>query len=823
MSVATLLTQPKLVEKLANNDSAESIETLAEDVIVLLRRLIQNPEKSEAVFVAFKNGFESFGNDFINNATDFNGGIQQLTQLVNPLVSELQSFSDEDAFQDLAGGIEFVADKFVALMDVIANLSVNNIRRFLNQLLTILENKFAFSLDSMVLRSWTLIDGVISEVKNFPPGIDREEKDLRLVTASLLSRLQRELQQAVNIPSYTNDDLADTIMKILRENGLDGWMQDANKIAEAIKAAFLAAGSIGDIMQLAGGSVGAAKASESGDNYCWYASWLLQSRKRDFGELLLNYLMLNPSDEVWVTADKTQVVWRTVHGDDLVLHEGTDVKWTDALMFSSETGEEYVLFEHIPADTLEFLSQLSYTLAEFGKCIWNTVDATETGDHATAITHAIWNAYNTGFGALAQKPFIPFLVQAAGWGQGHQGWMNLIFPLAGTLVPSIEGRQTEADKAAAAFWAILAIDDVLERFGHHALLGMVRDVLLSSFTLINNIGGAEGSDSSHPINKEYTAALAGVGGYVSQIIFLKYFYNKADYKYPVNGFLWSFAGALAGLCGGLVGTCLSSALATGFSTKDFFADIGVETFKGFVLFYVNAYSWVENDTEGGKFNRSDDRFTGYPDKSDSPYKLPYAAGETKMCVQGNMGMWSHFASSNQIYAVDFGFDQAELIRAVRPGTVVGYTENVNNDTHDSGWNYIIIRHDQVEDTSVRENHDTYHDNNTYVTYAIYGHGRKNGVTEAFNERGEAGDPIHKVVQQGDVIMKAGNTGESFHNHLHLHIKTRFEAHAGAPAGNTININSGNFTSDTMPFVFADVADDGVVKSLACYTSQNGAS
>lgn len=827
MSVATLLTQPKLAEKLANNNASESIETLAEDIVVLLRRIIANPQKSEAILQALKSGFEQYGNDFISNATDFNGGIQQLTQLMSPLVSELQSFGTTDAFNEFSTAIEFIVDKFIALMDKLANLSVNDIRGFVSQLLTILESKFGFSLDGLMLQSWSLFDTVIAEIKTIPEGADQEERDLRLVTAGLLARLKRELQKVATVPTYTNDDIADTIMDILREAGLNTWVQDANQIAEAVKAIFMSAGSIGELIQMAGDSVGAAKASESGDTYCWYASWLLQSRRRNIGETVLNYLILNPTDEVWITADKTQVVWRTVHGDDVVLHEGTNVQWTDAPMFSTETGAEYVLFEHVSADAMEFMAKLSYVLAEMGKLIWNTVDATETGDHAAAITHAIWNAFNVGFGALGDKPFISFLVQAASWGQGHQGWMNAIFPLAGTLLPSLEGRQTEADEAAGAFWFILALDDILERFGHHALMGMVREVWLSLFTLINNIGGAQGNDSSHPINKEYTAALAGVGGYVAQIIFLKYIYKKEDYKYPFNGFLWSFAGALAGLCGGLVGTCLSAALSAAFSTKDFFVDIGLETGKGFLLFYINAYSWVENDTDGGKFNGANAQFAGYPDKADSPYKLPYAIGETKMCVQGHQGMWSHFAEDNQIYAVDFGFDQAELICAARPGTVVGFRENVPNDVHnngtDGGWNYIIIRHDATEDETVRNHHDKYHDGNTYITYAIYGHGRENGVTEAFNENGKPGNPLHQTVAQGDPIMKAGNTGVSFHNHLHLQIQTRMEAHAGAVPAGTLNLKSTDITSDTIPFVFADVSGDGVVTSLTFYTSQNGSS
>ncbi|MDX1695405.1 MAG: hypothetical protein R3208_16705, partial [Ketobacteraceae bacterium] len=98
MSVATLLTQPRLVEKLASNDDPDNIETLAEDIIALIRRLLANPEKAQPILASFIDGFERFGNDFINNATDFNGGIRQLTQLMQPLADEIKSFGNPDAF-----------------------------------------------------------------------------------------------------------------------------------------------------------------------------------------------------------------------------------------------------------------------------------------------------------------------------------------------------------------------------------------------------------------------------------------------------------------------------------------------------------------------------------------------------------------------------------------------------------------------------------------------------------------------------------------------------------------------------------------------------
>ena len=827
MSVATLLTQPKLVEKL---QGVSDEDNLGQDMTELIRRILSDTEKSASVLSAVSDAFEQFARDFVDNATDLDGGLQQIYSLLTPLVQHIRSFGEDDKLGNFTDAVEFIAEKFIALTSAIADLGINDIRRVVEQLLTIFTSKFGFSLEHIVEQLWLMFDTIISELNTTPAGVDAEEKELRLITASLLGKVKRELQEKLVLPAITTDEIATAVMKVLREQGLDGWIQDANQIAEAVKAVFLAAGSIGELINIAGGgSVGAAKTAVAGDSYCWYASWLLATRRRCFGEIIGNYVILNPVDEVWISADKTQVIWRTVFGDDVVLLEGTNVRWQDAPYFSGETEAEYALCKHISHDTLEMFTQLTYALMEFGKGIWNSVDAGEAGDRATAITHAIWNVFNVGFAALGGKPFTSLLTQAAAWGQGHQGWLNMIFPIVGTVLPSLEGRHTAADQRKFAFWGILLADDVLERAAHHLLLGTVRDLLLSTFTLVNNIDEAQGNDTSHPINKEYTSTWAAVGGTAATIIFFKNMYNKSDYKYPCDGFLWSFAGALTGLCGGLVGTVTGSALAGfKFDVKNFFVDIGIESAKGFVLYYLNAYSWVENATDGGKFNGSNAEFAGYPEKTQaipSPYKLPFAAAETKPCVQGNLGMWSHFASSNQIYAVDFGFDQGQEIVASRSGVVVDFFDQTPNDTEAGGdWNYIVVRHDEPgESTAMRDIHDQYHDGNTYITYGIYGHGRTNGVREIFAARTPSRAPTQirgARVQQGEPIMKAGNTGISLHNHLHFQVKTKLEAHGTAlPSNDTIPLNT--IVSDTMPFVYQDVEGDGVVKSLAFYTSTNG--
>lgn len=821
MSVATLLTQPQLVEKL---NSMSDQDTLAEDFFALVRRIIMNTEKSQFILQCLGRALETFTTKFISEATNFEQGQQQLHNLMALLINQVKAFGQAPALGgDFAEVVEFLAERIVVLLDSVALLSINHIRDFVSQLLTILTSQFGFSLTSIVDQAWGLLDSIIIELRDIPAETDVEERELRLVTASLMSKLKRQLQEQVNLPELDSDQLATFIMKELRELGLEEWIKNGRQLADSIKSVLLASGSIADLIKkVMGDSVGAAaRAPNSGDSYSWYASWLLATRNREIHETLGNFFILNPSDEVWVTADKTQVVWLTVFDGDICLHEGSNLKWNDAPMFNSATGAEYVLFPHISADTMELLSQLSWSLVEFGKGIWNSVDASEEGDRATAITHAIWNFFNSGFGGLGGKPFISYLLAAAGTGQGHRGWMNALFPILGTTLPSLEGRQTEADEAKFAFWAILFADDVLERASHHLLLHTVRDLFLSTLTLINNMGQPQGNDASHPINKEYTGTWATVGGTIATIIYLKSWYNKKDYKHPFSGFLWTFASMLAGLVGGLIGTLLGSVWSLGFSPKGFLVDIGMETAKPLLTHYLNLYSWIENDTDDGKYNGDRTAFLGYPEKSSSPYFLPWENGVTRMCVQGNMGMWSHFDASDQIYAVDFGFDQGELIHAARGGTVVGYFDGRINDDHDHDWNYIVIRHDHSsESQAVRLLHDKYSSATAFVTYGVYGHGRTNGVTEVFAERGiAAASIIGNVVQQGDTIMKAGNTGISFHNHLHFHVKHNGEELGTTPA--TPPLKPEDLSSNTMPFVFRNVADKGVVKSLTFYTSTGG--
>ena len=139
------------------------------------------------------------------------------------------------------------------------------------------------------------------------------------------------------------------------------------------------------------------------------------------------------------------------------------------------------------------------------------------------------------------------------------------------------------------------------------------------------------------------------------------------------------------------------------------------------------------------------------------------------------------------------------------------------------WNFVLIRHDTLDPV-----HDRDQGGATVTTFAEYGHGLNGGVRAAFAARGAAPTAIIGTrVTQGQVLMQAGDTGVSFHNHLHLHVRA---ATAGTPvpptppAATFAPILPTTLSAYTLPFVFREarhiIGRDGPLRHLTWYRSEN---
>jgi hypothetical protein len=141
-----------------------------------------------------------------------------------------------------------------------------------------------------------------------------------------------------------------------------------------------------------------------------------------------------------------------------------------------------------------------------------------------------------------------------------------------------------------------------------------------------------------------------------------------------------------------------------------------------------------------------------------------------------------------------------------------------------GWNFVVIRHDLDDALNPAGPISTYDvgPGGLGLTCAVYGHGRTGSVTAAFGRQTRTGLPpatpaiIGTQVKRGMPIMDAGDTGISFHNHLHMHVVpdpgSRYSTFGGVRAPASV----------TIPFVFSDsdVDDDGVCRHFTFYTSSN---
>lgn len=163
-----------------------------------------------------------------------------------------------------------------------------------------------------------------------------------------------------------------------------------------------------------------------------------------------------------------------------------------------------------------------------------------------------------------------------------------------------------------------------------------------------------------------------------------------------------------------------------------------------------------------------------PDASVVTHLLPFPAGQSYLCFQGNDQGPTHHDQYNR-YAFDFSpMPEGSPVCATADGVVV------------------FVKEDAVGPTG------RYQDNNEVAirhadgTVSQYAHLQKDGALVEVDQQ----------VYAGDVIGRSGNTGSSAGPHLHFGL--RQTTHMG----------------DSVPCRFADVPGDGVPKTGDTVTSQN---
>lgn len=557
-----------------------------------------------------------------------------------------------------------------------------------------------------------------------------------------------------------------------------------------------------------------------------------------------------------------------------ILYTGENVRWDQAPIFSSASGTSGAYYYHfqrdwLNAEVMEWTAFITALLHDSGSTIWHMTQM-QPGHRIPSIANGVYDIAHGLNAGIAGKPFSGYRDTP------FYRWYDFLLelteargglPLISLLASSWQGKHSDASGGnIAAFWFTVFMGDIINYIGPLSTLSMARNSVLSIMTLLNSPDSWGEGPSTLPRDPAQNHQEQDHIVSLVETLFTMWlvsYVDREDYTHPFSPAdvpgdvwkLWLLGGWGMGLFAGLTGCVTAQILAW----SEDWERLGITMLKKlflpntWLLFWPLLYSRLEGDTDEGRFNPAGTDFLGYPAKP-SPYLLPYDSGQAINVGQANAGIWSHNPPANQgttlqSYGVDFALDQAQEVLASRAGTVDDFSETTVDDTVAGGWNNIRIRHDLDNEGNTippDSDHDRDAGGTVRRTYADYGHGRQNGVTDVFRARPNSagwplppggkpptadtiglsgtqvvwvdatGNPINDpvtgapapvTVVRGQPIMLAGDTGTSWYNHLHMHVRPE---QAGTTAPN----------SYTIPFVFDDVDDEGVCKALHWYESNN---
>ncbi len=847
MPAASIFIQPQKLRRAALLDGSAA---LVDDLLALAARLTADQAKGGEMFVVFGEAMEAVTGRMVARANlGMANARQRLKKLMQPLLDGFQGVGSSVAEAD--DGIAIVRailELLGGLAEGAGNLTIEHLRGPLTEALDIIDKDFGLTGSFIEEQVWALIDDLIDRLEKIPPESDPVVRDNRRAAISVLRRVNRQMRNEFTFPHLSADTIAGALLSWLRRSGIE---RVTKKIACVGKEAGKGVTALEDILKLVPTfsfgtrSVGAAEAAPARKEFCWYATWLLGDKDTDalkraeieYPTWILAALPFGTSkDKIWF--DRAA---KTIYKGDKIIAQGVD-EWKDLRSFNRYS------FKHFEPDTLEKWAFGSAVAGNILEAILHLVSL-EEGDYSSNSVNAAMNTFLTIYEIVRKEPL-----------NGTIEWLPGRLLL--TLLASLEGMPKKGNRFW--MWVTLVGPDLVEMVIYNSLAGSARDFLLSSMTLLNFDAPVrhepfpDETPDDRPMNRKEIEGVANI--FVALFTkFLVLSMPKKEYCPPYQSgeqaarmfLLWELLGRIGfGLMGGFVGTVAAEIVAWGedwpvLGRKMLMAPIQV---WNPLTFWPALYMDKEGDTDGGKYNPSGTEFKGYPDAKSSPYTLPYVKGLSCYVVQGNQGFWSHnFINNSQIYAYDFSLDQDEEILCSRPGTVVDFFDWVPNDekvltsipstvvtvtgeTTSERWNFICIRHD-VDDSGAPVSPDKVHDLGAggaeSVTFAVYGHGRTGSVRQLFaTRRGiplatiKPSDIIGQKIKRGEPIMLAGNTGISFHNHLHMQVQVEKLPREGGPAAPVANaVRNTNFT---IPYVFKDVTNflgtDGVPKHFNFYTS-----
>lgn len=815
MAIGAVLLRPQFLRQPA---SARTAAASGQDVLTLLFCVLRDVAQGRPLLIEVEGAAQALALRLLARVPR-DAVKARLSGLLEPLSKKLAEAAGKIRGEDGPG--ELVTQLAALLSSVLSGLGappLDTIRSHAATILTLIE-------EDLGLTPAALRDGVREFLEDLLARVERPildetpaQRDNRLAFSGVLRRLRRVLLH-LEVPRFTAEDVTTLVRRLVADLSRQKGLGQAACIGAGLTNVFRASEALVDLVPFGAepsfgpGSLGAGEAKPK-DLYCWYASWLLPYHRPGAQSALASFFGW-PFDVVKVDAARTQVVLRNVVRSDHVLHSGKNLSWTDAPIFKvPEVGKPapHYAWKNISPETMEKIAYHSAWSADALETLLHLVVMRE-GRYLPRTFDALWGLSHLVVELCMDRPLRDVMP-----GSYPVKWTG---SLVLSVLTSLLGMHTKAKRWYNFYFFVLLAPNLGVKWLIAYYAKLVRDLLLATLTLLNHEEGAE--------NVRHIDAWASLGVDLFLMILIGAVMPRTQYGIERGvGLILGYGVGLSMLFG-LLGSFLGSLVGwffAGMPMESGFAQaLGKSLLRSLAWsvgrFWPYAFLLKDAATDDGTYSPIGAAYSGYPDAatdSPSPYLLPYRQGLSLMVSQGNQGLWSHYYNPDknitvQVYSFDFGHEEDEEILASRPGTVVSYGDQKDNDARDD-WNYVIIRHD-VDDQGTAVNPDPNYDKvqsgAVRVTYAVYGHGRKGSVTEFLGA-----SPVGKTVKRGQPIMRAGDTGNSFHNHLHMHVQAQVSSTAVITS--VTGTSDASLSQSTIPFVFQETS--GPLRKFRAYTSKN---
>lgn len=281
--IGALLLQPQRIERASINDPSAA---LVADLLNLLTRLaVDGAQGARIVDVIGEATATSALNFLERSRAGIDQARQRLQKWLQGLLNNLSQLGEAvPEVDDPTQLVEAARQLLSRLTQVTENLSLDQLRRHVGELLDIIEKDLGLTSTFIEQQVWALIDEMIVGLEQMPPETGITERETRLEAASILRRVKRQMSGQFTFPQLKAEQIAGVLLALVRDSGLEVVARKVSCLGAGLNEALSAGTTLVDLVPYSsgfagGGTVGAAKPRTMKATYCWYASWLLGNKK----------------------------------------------------------------------------------------------------------------------------------------------------------------------------------------------------------------------------------------------------------------------------------------------------------------------------------------------------------------------------------------------------------------------------------------------------------------------------------------------------------------------------------------------------------------